>query len=475
MLLIVAGFLRLWRINELTEFLGDQGRTGMIIYEAWKARQLPLVGPPVLTGQFLGPAFYYIIGLPFILGGFHPVVPSVFMTLLGVLTVFLLYRLAAALFGTWIGIAAAGLYAVSPSIVRADRTIWEPTAVPLFVLLYLWCVYSVFEKRRYWYLLPMGAIVGVLVQLHYPNIFYVGLSVGLLLLLKKSVLLWFLAGIAGFLLILSPFLWYESQHAWVDIREIVLLLASGGGGGQASYTYPERILDASYKLFGYLVPEAPKRFILTLQLFVLAAAFWRRTFWSTFLAGWYVLGIAAIALYRGVVFYHYLFFLLPLPYLLLGHAVWSLRKYLSIYIAIGLIGLLVVANVRKTDIFLPGPNDISRTQGMVREILASAKRQSFSFVLISSRSFSDLHYRYFFKLAGVEPKPVTDAGYTTLFLVCDQFPCSSKEEMKQRIQIQAICFERYCKGSYPTVDLFNWELKTTLYAPDGRIYMFRVQ
>ncbi|MEK7118950.1 MAG: hypothetical protein AAB889_00335, partial [Patescibacteria group bacterium] len=203
--------------------------------------------------------------------------------------------------------------------------------------------------------------------------------------------------------------------------------------------------------------------------------FWRRTFWSTFLAGWYVLGIAAIALYRGVVFYHYLFFLLPLPYLLLGHAVWSLRKYLSIYIAIGLIGLLVVANVRKTDIFLPGPNDISRTQGMVREILASAKRQSFSFVLISSRSFSDLHYRYFFKLAGVEPKPVTDAGYTTLFLVCDQFPCSSKEEMKQRIQIQAICFERYCKGSYPTVDLFNWELKTTLYAPDGRIYMFRVQ
>ena len=205
-LLIVAGFLRLWRINELTEFLGDQGRTGMIIYEAWKARQLPLVGPPVLTGQFLGPAFYYIIGLPFILGGFHPVVPSVFMTLLGVLTVFLLYRLAAALFGTWIGIAVAGLYAVSPSIVRADRTVWEPTAVPLFVLLYLWCVYSVFEKRRYWYLLPMGAIVGVLVQLHYPNIFYVGLSVGLLLLLKKSVLLWFLAGIAGFLLILSPFL-----------------------------------------------------------------------------------------------------------------------------------------------------------------------------------------------------------------------------------------------------------------------------
>lgn len=481
-LLVGAAFLRLWRINELTEFLGDQGRTGMIIYESWKSWQLPLVGPPVLTGQFLGPAFYYLIGLPFILGGFHPIVPSIFMAMLGVLSVFFLYRLAASLFGTWIGIAVAGLYAVSPSIVRADRTIWEPTAVPLFVLLYLWCVYSVFEKRRYWYLLPMGAIVGVLIQLHYPNIFYVGLSVGLLLLLlvrkktpKKSVLLWFLAGIAGFLLVLSPFLWYESQHAWIDIREIVLILVFGGAGGQASYSYSERMVDASYKLFGHLAPEASKRFILTLQLFVLAAVFWRRTFWSAFLAGWYVLGIAAIALYRGVVFDHYLFFLLPLAYLLLGHAAWALRTYIPIYIIIGFIGLLVVANVRKTDIFLPGPNDISRVQGIVAEIRRSVKDQPFSFTLTSSRSFSDLHYRYFFKLAEVEPKPVTDVGYNTLFLICDQFPCSSKGEMKKKIRVQAICFERHCKGSYPSVDLSDWELKATLYAPDGRIYMFRIQ
>ena len=481
-LLVVAAFLRLWRIQELTEFLGDQGRTGMIIYEAWKSRQLPLVGPPVLTGQFLGPAFYYIIGLPFIFGGFHPVVPSVFMALLGVLAVFLLYRLAAAIFGTWIGIAVAGLYAVSPLIVRADRTLWEPTAVPLFVLLYLWCVYSVFEKRRYWYLLPMGAIVGVLVQLHYPNIFYVGLSVGLLLLLlvrkktaKKSVFLWFLVGIAGFLLVLSPFLWYESQHAWADIREIVLILAFGGAGGQASYSYSERILDASYKLFGHLAPEAPKRFIMSLQLFVLAAVFWRRTFWSAFLAGWYVLGIAAIALYRGVVFYHYLFFLLPLPYLLLGHAVWSLRRYIPMYVIIGLIGLLVVFNVQKTDIFSPGPNDISRVQGIVNEIFVSAKDQPFSFTLTSSRSFSDFHYRYFFKLADVEPKPITDLSYSALFLICDLEPCPTADQMKKKIRVQAICFERHCKGSYPSVDLSDWKLKATLYAPDGLIYMFRVQ
>lgn len=481
-LVVIAAFFRLWRISELTEFLGDQGRTGMVIYDAWKTGMLPLVGPTVLSGQYLGPFFYYLIGPAFILGRFHPVIPSIFMAILGVISVWLLFRIASRLWGFWIGLGVGTLYAVAPYLVRADRTIWEPTVIPLFVLLYLWCEYFVFEKHRYWYLLPVGAIVGILIQLHYPTIFFVGLSIGLFLLLlmrkkipKKIVLLWSFAGILGFFLVLTPFLWYESQHAWADIRGIVFLLAFGGAGGQANYSYPDRILDASFKLFGYLAPEAPKRFIMILQLFVLTAAFWRRTFWSAFLAGWYVLGIVTIALYRGVVFDHYLFFLLPLPYLLFGNAVWSLRKHIQIWIIAGLITWLVVINIQKTDIFSPGPNDISRVQGIVAEVLSSSKDQPFSFTLISSRSFSDLHYRYFFKLSNVEPKLITDIGYTTLFLICDQLPCPTSTQMQQKSRVQAMCFEPHCKGTYPTVDLTDWKLKTTLYVPDGQIYMFRVQ
>ncbi|MEK7129425.1 MAG: glycosyltransferase family 39 protein, partial [Patescibacteria group bacterium] len=479
-LVITAAFFRLWRISELTEFLGDQGRTGMVIYDAWRTGILPLAGPTVLSGQHLGPFFYYLIGLPFIIGGFNPVIPSAFVAVLGIVSVYVLYQIASRLWGLWIGWSVAMLLAVAAYLLRADRTIWEPSVIPVFVLLYFWCVYSLFEHRRYWYLLPMGAIVGILVQLHYPNIFFIGLSIGVLLLLlirrktpKKTVLLWFSAGIAGFFVILSPFLWYEARHAWIDLREMAIILVGGGSGGQASYTYWERLMDASSKLFGYLAPEAPKWFIAALQLFVLAAAFWRRTFWSIFLAAWYVVGIVSIGLYRGVIFDHYLFFLLPLPYLLLGHAVWSLRKYIPVYMIIGLMGLFVVVNVRRTDVLSPGPKDVSRVQRIVAEVLTSAKDQPFSFTLTSSRSFSDLHYRYFFKLADVEPKPITEASYSTLFLICDLEPCPTADQMRQKPRVQALCFEPHCKGTYPTVDLSNWELKTMLYAPEGRIYMFQ--
>lgn len=480
MLIVIAALFRLWRISELTEFLGDQGRTGMVIYDAWKTGILPLAGPTVLSGQHLGPFFYYLIGPAFILGRFNPIVPSVFIALLGVASVGLLFVLGKRLFGFWIGWGIALLYAVAAYLIPADRTIWEPTVIPFFVLLYTLCVYELVEKRNYWSLLAMGILVGILVQLHYPMVFFIGLSSLLYVILffrkgssKKTLFVWLLAGIGGFVFVFFPFLLYEAQHGWVDIREIVFILAFGGSGGQASLSYAARILDASSKIFGYLAPGATRWFIVFLQLFVVVAAIWRRTFWSLFFAGWYALGIVTIAMYRGVVFDHYLFFLLPVAYLLLGQSIWSLRRLFPMPFMLGFMSFLVIINVQKTDLFLPvGNNDISRVRNMANEILMSAKNQPFSFTLIHSRSFSDLHYRYFFKLAGIEPRPITDAAYGTLFLVCDQFPCPSKGEMMQKRQIQAMCFEPHCKGTYPTIDLSSWKLTAALYAPDGRIFMY---
>ena len=232
LLIGLAAFLRLYRIEALTEFLGDQGRTGIIIWNAWTTKILPLVGPPVLTGQFLGPFFYYFIGLPFILSGFHPLAPALFIAFFGVLSVYLVFYLGEKLYGFWIGIAIASVYAVSPYIVSSDRTLWEPNIIPFFVLLYIFCIYSIYQKRKFSLFILMGAVTGILVQLHYPNVFFIALS-GLFLLFilstrKKQesvlkILLWSFWGIIGFLLILSPFLYYESHHAWQDFKEIALI------------------------------------------------------------------------------------------------------------------------------------------------------------------------------------------------------------------------------------------------------------
>src|SRR3990167_6240800 len=139
--LLVATFLRLYRITQRTEFLGDQERTGIHVYQAWSSRKLPLVGPTVLSGQHLGPAFYYIIAPSFILTGFNPVMPAVFTAFLGIGAVGLLWWLGRQLFGWQIATMVAALWAVSQQIASSDRVLWEPNLLPFFILLYLMALY----------------------------------------------------------------------------------------------------------------------------------------------------------------------------------------------------------------------------------------------------------------------------------------------------------------------------------------------
>src|SRR3989344_9236987 len=129
-ILIIAFFLRIYRVDELTEFLGDQGRESMVLYNAWHTKTIPLVGPPVSTGQHLGPVYYYLIAPSFVLAGLHPLGSIVFMVILDVATIVLLYLLVSKLFSRTVSLHISLLYGLSPLIVQVSRNIWNPTPIP---------------------------------------------------------------------------------------------------------------------------------------------------------------------------------------------------------------------------------------------------------------------------------------------------------------------------------------------------------
>ena len=484
LLIILAAFLRLYRIEVLTEFLGDQGRTGIIIWNAWTTKTLPLVGPPVLTGQFLGPFFYYFIGLPFILSGFHPLASALFMAFFGVLSVYLIFYLGEKLFGFWIGIAMASLYAVSPYIVSSDRTLWEPNIIPFFVLSYIFCIYSIYQKRKFSAFFLMGIIVGILVQLHYPNIFFIVLSglfwVYILATRKKQestlkILLWSFWGIIGFLLVLSPFLYYESHHAWQDVKEIVLIFLVPTASGADTKPVQQILFDLSSRVFYKVIPASIQYLNLMgiVEFVILGIAFLQKKFWSIFFAFWFTIGILAMSFYHGTVFDHYLQFLLPVPFFLLGGAMFFYKQKISSTTLAFIIVVILISQLRNTDIFSKENNDIVRTSRMISEVISMTNNEPFSFTLISSRSFSDLHYRYFFTTRRRNPVPIINTSYGNLFLVCEKTPCVSPQELERIGFIQALCYEDHCGGPYPTIDLRAWQFVTHSDVLDGRIYMYK--
>lgn len=91
--LLLAFFLRIYRVWDLLDFHYDQGRGAMVIWNLWHNGKFFLIGPVTgLPGIFLGPFYYYLIAIPYLIGGGNPVYPSIFLSSLVTLGLFFLYK-----------------------------------------------------------------------------------------------------------------------------------------------------------------------------------------------------------------------------------------------------------------------------------------------------------------------------------------------------------------------------------------------
>ena len=94
LIILISAFCRLYRIQDYMEFLGDQGRDVVIVRDFLKNGNLFFIGPQTSIGNmYLGPYYYYFFVAPgLLLANFNPVGPAIVVALLGILTVYLLFR-----------------------------------------------------------------------------------------------------------------------------------------------------------------------------------------------------------------------------------------------------------------------------------------------------------------------------------------------------------------------------------------------
>jgi hypothetical protein len=172
----------------------------------------------------------------------------------GVVTVALVWRLAARLFGARTAMVAALLMAVAPFAVRDAHYVKHDVPVTLAVVaatLALWRVWfrepgtddTHASQRSVTDVLAAATLIGVSVSTHYYAVFLIlPLTAGILLRFERDGWLLVLtrlvmagATVAGAFAVCSPFLLVDWQTAWRDIvanRQIVVdrALTSGGGG-----------------------------------------------------------------------------------------------------------------------------------------------------------------------------------------------------------------------------------------------------
>jgi hypothetical protein len=483
-ILFTSAFLRLYRIYESTEFLGDQGREGIVIYNWIKNGIFPLLGPPVSTGQYLGPFFYYLIAPSFIISSFNPLGPAIFMVLLDIATVLLILYLADMLYGFRIGLATAAIYATSPLLIQQSRTLWNPTPIPFFITILLIGLYKIRGRKvGYKWFLLVGASFGALIQLHYTTfillsflsifwayLFFVNLKrKGLTDFLIKTLL-----GFISFIIILLPFFYYEFTHNFENISAVILNLLLPKTGITPIVPFHLKFAELFSRISFYLAPIQNKLLSILLLLFLFTVpVLIKAGFWHIFYSLWLIGGILSLTAFQGNIPDHYLRFLVPLPFLILGSFLHALNKGVLKKIAALFSFALLMLNLSKLDTFSKELNDIQRVDNITNEIISNSKNKPFSFTLISSRSFSDLHYRYFFLIKNIKPEYILSNKYNYLFLVCEKKACPTEREIKNINLVQALCYNPLCDKQYPKISLENWQFTTSRKLNNSTLYAFR--
>ena len=150
LILVLAFFVRVYRIEDLLGFYYDQGRDALVIWRLWHEGKFFLIGPVTgLSGIFLGPLYYYIIAPIYLLSAGSPILPAVFLAFTATVASFLLYYLGWKFHSRPTGIIAATIGAFSYFIVLAGRWLSNPTLILLssmLLLLSMWKVVS-YERR----------------------------------------------------------------------------------------------------------------------------------------------------------------------------------------------------------------------------------------------------------------------------------------------------------------------------------------
>ena len=457
----VAAYLRVYKINEYMTFLGDEGRDVLVVKRMIVDGKFTLLGPTASVGGFfMGPIYYYFMA-PFLWASkLNPVGPAIMVALFGTMTVFLTYFVGLKWFSKSVGLIAAALYAVSPIVISFSRSSWNPNIVPFFALVSLFMLWKAKEDNNFRLLFWVGLCAGIGIQLHYTYLFLIVMEVLLVAYSVKQVKVRDIAfGVFGIIVGFSPFLAFELRHGFLNSRAILEFIFTGKDTGFVFSHFISNIQDVYLRLFGRFllrIPEAgalggvvrPTRDLWILGevllalggLFALLTRFVRakktnskkdmHTFVLVLL--WLVVPLFFFGVYKKNIYDYYFGMMFPLPFFLtalLLHDVLTIKNIGKVVGGIAIAALIVFNWQGRPFIYEPN-NQLSQVENISKEIVRHTDGKPFNFALITTGN-SDHAYRYFFEIWNQKPvvientdnDPQRNSVTEQLLIVCEDIFC----------------------------------------------------
>lgn len=436
-IVILASWLRLWKIADHMTFLGDEGRDALVLFNIFQNGKFTLLGPAASVGGFfLGPAYYYLIIPGFLISGMSPVGMAAEVAILGVFSVLIIYLLIRNRLGVMPALFAALTYAVSPTIVTFSRSSWNPNIMPFLSL----CIFSFLllakEKNNKIFYLFTGAFFGLAIQSHYLGLI---LTLPIIILTTifsfskvKNILMSYLLLVFGFFTTFLPFILFELRHGFTNTRTIFEFVTRPSGVvGIRKFQYEDNVLSAIGRLFSeaYSILNSDIALLVGITIITLSilaiiklkTTKARNLYLATLV--WCITGILGIAFYNGQLYNYYFAFLFPVPFLLSALAV-SVFKGTKLFSLIGLVLILLIISylIPQNIIFKKPSNQLKTANNVAEKVIELAGNKPYNFALMASGN-TDYAYRFFLESRGYIPVPIEKEITNQLIVVCEEKDC----------------------------------------------------
>lgn len=451
-LVLLATFLRFYNINQNVEFLGDQGRDAMVVARIFTHLDPVFIGPVTSVGNmYLGPFYYYLM-LPFLWLTYpSPMGPVYMVAGLGVISVYLIYKLGKELVGAKASIIASIFFAFSATVVQYSRFSWNPNPAPFFSIIMIWATFKAWQKdKRYWILATL--CFSILVQLHYVYLLSAG-GIGIIWLIQlielikktksqkqesiKQIQKLFISTIiSGFLFLAStlPLMLFDYKHQFLNLKALSSMFFSGENFVQteeSSRNIFQVIMEthgrSMHILFEYVIGQQRllNTILVLITLFTLAfLIFFNKKYQYkkglVVISSYLVIGIIGTAFYQHTVFVHYIAYLFPITFLIYGVFFdWLTSKKIGYLFLLSFVILFLNYNLAHMPLKDRGwgIQDVQRTADSIYQHLSPGEK--YNIVLLSeSGDIDGQSYRYFLTTTDIPPVETAQRGEVeTLFII----------------------------------------------------------
>jgi hypothetical protein len=308
---------------------GDFAYHWNIIGDMIRGRNFLLLGPTTSVNPIihLGPFYYYLLSIPYLLGGGNYKIAIIFFSILNSMSIFPLYYISKVWFSKRASLQIISLYSFSSYLIQVQNFPWNPFVIPTLVIFSLYLLVKIREKYVN-YLPLLFFLLGLGFSFHATFLFIIPLFLIFIPYkrISRNIII-----ISSLLFFLPFFTWlyYEVINNFIQTKEILTIFSPNKeicdfsvwirthGNGERCFHQIRNTLFIFRSFSQSLFATQNLFFVITSFIITSCTLFKTKSSQKIFFLVWISVVFLLFLTYSRNVYLHFFLIIIPLPFFIL--------------------------------------------------------------------------------------------------------------------------------------------------------------